>query len=46
MCSDHFQPEDFDRTGQIVWIRDGVISLIFDFPSNYFGQGWNYTINI
>uniref|UniRef100_A0A1A7XA09 THAP domain containing 6 n=1 Tax=Iconisemion striatum TaxID=60296 RepID=A0A1A7XA09_9TELE len=33
ICSDHFEPEELDRTGQIVRLRDGVIPSIFNFPS-------------
>uniref|UniRef100_A0A8C1QZH4 THAP-type domain-containing protein n=1 Tax=Cyprinus carpio TaxID=7962 RepID=A0A8C1QZH4_CYPCA len=32
LCSEHFKPEDFDRTGQIVRIRDGAKPSIFSFP--------------
>ncbi|XP_041864906.1 THAP domain-containing protein 6-like isoform X2 [Melanotaenia boesemani] len=30
--NEHFKPGDFDRTGQIVRLRDGVIPSIFLFP--------------
>ncbi|KAF3844409.1 hypothetical protein F7725_007572, partial [Dissostichus mawsoni] len=32
ICSEHFKQDDFDRTGQIVRLRDGVIPSIFSFP--------------
>ncbi|XP_029934194.1 THAP domain-containing protein 6-like [Myripristis murdjan] len=32
VCSEHFKQEDFDRTGQVVRLRDGVIPSIFSFP--------------
>ncbi|XP_053198455.1 THAP domain-containing protein 6-like [Scomber japonicus] len=32
VCSEHFKQDDFDRTGQIVRLRDGVIPSIFSFP--------------
>uniref|UniRef100_A0A667WM02 Si:ch73-130a3.4 n=1 Tax=Myripristis murdjan TaxID=586833 RepID=A0A667WM02_9TELE len=34
LCSEHFKPEDLDRTGQIVRLRDGAIPSVFSFPSH------------
>ncbi|KAF3859084.1 hypothetical protein F7725_021483, partial [Dissostichus mawsoni] len=32
ICSEHFKQDEFDRTGQIVRLRDSVIPSIFSFP--------------
>jgi len=32
VCSQHFKQADFDRTGQIVRLLDGVIPSLFSFP--------------
>ena len=32
VCSQHFKQADFDRTGQVVRLLDGVIPSLFSFP--------------
>lgn len=32
LCSENFKPDDFDRTGQIVRLRDGATPSVFNLP--------------
>ena len=32
LCSNHFLEKDFNRTGQITRLHEGVIPSIFEFP--------------
>lgn len=34
LCSNHFSPEWFDRTGQTVRLREGAVPTIFDYPKH------------
>jgi len=39
VCSRHFKPEDFDRTGLFVRLRDGVAPSVFEAPASPVSRG-------
>ena len=34
LCSKHFEPKWFDKTGHITRLRNGAVPTVFDFPSH------------
>uniref|UniRef100_A0A8C5ETQ5 THAP-type domain-containing protein n=1 Tax=Gouania willdenowi TaxID=441366 RepID=A0A8C5ETQ5_GOUWI len=45
LCSEHFKPDDFDRTGQIVRLRDGATPSVINFPCNFQRVGVFFTLH-